>query len=396
MRLSATRILVGSVSLMLLIAGLKRAISIKEYLKRPLSTAVKRCRPAAARGVPWRGVFAAGLAVNCVILRQRGGGGHGLAGGGRGGRGRENQRTISDHCTVKASGDHSVIAPEDIDTVGKIESTIVTAIKRGSEVYNYGDAKGCCQEYIDAMQKVQQLCAENPKFYTVQYTIDKMNMAIRSDDDPNFTDMAWALRRTLEFINSHVKGLKEVYTSTDTERLLFDFSDPTMPSKWYPVNDGVMGGASTSDLRFNSNSKQCTFTGTLSSVNNGGFASLRGAVKERSLTGLTDIEIEAKGDGRIYKLNVIGGPGADMGLVYQKDFKPPKDEFSTTRLSLTDFKPSVMGRSYPDAPPIDSKEIRQIGLMISKVSDSGGATPEFEYGDFRLELKAIRAIKADP
>ena len=52
---------------------------------------------------------------------------------------------------------------------------------------------------------------------------------------------------------------------------------------WNIVNDGVMGGISTSSLSINSNSI-LIFKGYLSLENNGGFASTRMGIKKNSLS----------------------------------------------------------------------------------------------------------------
>lgn len=56
--------------------------------------------------------------------------------------------------------------------------------------------------------------------------------------------------------------------------LLFDFSKDSDLSNWKVVDDGFMGGVSTSDFFLDSNGNG-TFKGTVSTDNNGGFCSVR-------------------------------------------------------------------------------------------------------------------------
>ena len=60
---------------------------------------------------------------------------------------------------------------------------------------------------------------------------------------------------------------------------------------WNIVNDGVMGGISTSSLSINSNSI-LIFKGYLSLENNGGFASTRMGIKKNSLDNVKSFKIK--------------------------------------------------------------------------------------------------------
>ncbi len=56
--------------------------------------------------------------------------------------------------------------------------------------------------------------------------------------------------------------------------LLIDFADPSTVALWNPINDGVMGGVSSSQMRHDP-AGHAVFTGRVSFENNGGFASVR-------------------------------------------------------------------------------------------------------------------------
>lgn len=60
----------------------------------------------------------------------------------------------------------------------------------------------------------------------------------------------------------------------DTSRVLYDFDKPELANNWQIVNDGVMGGRSSSRLTI-SGDGTASFLGDLSLENNGGFASVR-------------------------------------------------------------------------------------------------------------------------
>ena len=79
-------------------------------------------------------------------------------------------------------------------------------------------------------------------------------------------------------------------------RELFDFSSGSAASQWQIVNDGVMGGRSSS--RVEGTGEGIRFSGNLSLANNGGFASMRSRPKELSLKSSDTIVLRVRGDGR--------------------------------------------------------------------------------------------------
>jgi hypothetical protein len=61
---------------------------------------------------------------------------------------------------------------------------------------------------------------------------------------------------------------------------LFKFSTDFKANQWIIVNDGVMGGISTSSIKL-TNTQNGVFSGTVKLENNGGFASVRHSVKNK-------------------------------------------------------------------------------------------------------------------
>jgi len=81
---------------------------------------------------------------------------------------------------------------------------------------------------------------------------------------------------------------------------LLDFSSPEVVRTFRVINDGVMGGMSTS--RLSPASGTLVFEGEVSLENNGGFASFRGPVRFPAES--TALLLTVRGDGRRYKLTV--------------------------------------------------------------------------------------------
>ena len=154
---------------------------------------------------------------------------------------------------------------------------------------------------------------------------------------------------------------------------LLDLSSADVVRTFQVVNDGVMGGASTSRLSLVSGCM--AFEGEVSLENDGGFASFRGPV--RIPVDSTALLLTMRGDGRRYKLTLRldNGPGAAQ---YQAAFVAARD-WKTLRFLPADFQASFRGRAFA-APPLRFGDVRYMGLLIS----------DRQAGPFRIELKEIR------
>ena len=129
-------------------------------------------------------------------------------------------------------------------------------------------------------------------------------------------------------------------------RTLFLFDRPESVAAWSAIDDRVMGGVSRSALRFDP-AGHAVFAGLVSADNNGGFASVRSAVVHRA-SGEFDpeafdaIELDVRGDGRRYKLNLRTDHGFD-GVSYQAGFEPPAGTwthtFKTPRFAFRGWAP---------------------------------------------------------
>ena len=73
-------------------------------------------------------------------------------------------------------------------------------------------------------------------------------------------------------------------------------------NQWRIVNDGVMGGLSSSKAIVKDDN--IIFSGNVSLENNGGFASLRSPVKDYNFEKFSGIEIKIKGDGKRYSMSM--------------------------------------------------------------------------------------------
>ncbi|UCE33019.1 MAG: CIA30 family protein [Burkholderiales bacterium] len=169
------------------------------------------------------------------------------------------------------------------------------------------------------------------------------------------------------------------------DQTLVDFAAPDAVSGWIVINDGVMGGVSTS--RLIARDGFASFEGIVSLENNGGFASTRTArspgqgpspFPDLSARHIEAFVIEARGDGKRYKLTLRTDDGFDA-IQYQAAFEAPR-RWSTIRLPTSAFQARFRGRPVPQAPPLDVHRVRAIGLLIS----------DRQPGPFRLDVRGIR------
>ena len=147
---------------------------------------------------------------------------------------------------------------------------------------------------------------------------------------------------------------------------------------WNIVNDDVMGGISKSYLSLN-DENNLIFSGNVSLRNNGGFASTRMGLDRESLNGIRSFKIKFRGDGNIYKLRVRQN---NRRAAYSSNFKSVKDKWLEVNIPIDDFTPSWRGYSYSSYPAIQTEKISSIGIQIS----------DKQEGEFKLEIKYIKAI----
>lgn len=165
-------------------------------------------------------------------------------------------------------------------------------------------------------------------------------------------------------------------------KAIIDFRNPDS-GYWTIVNDGVMGGRSTSSLGFTDNGT-ATFSGSLSLENNGGFASTRAVFENLDLTGFSGIRLRIKGDGRRYQLRIRTDGNFD-GVAYRSDFDTNAGEWTEVFLPFTGFQPTFRGRVPRGVRPLDLANIRQIGFMLGDQIE----------GPFELEIAWFKAVPAD-
>ncbi len=142
--------------------------------------------------------------------------------------------------------------------------------------------------------------------------------------------------------------------------------------RWQVVNDTVMGGRSSSQLK--RVGEALHFSGRLTS-NGGGFASLRSDRMNLDLAAATSVRLTVKGDGRTYSIRLYA---AGQRVSYQHAFRTVADAWQTVELKIPDFYASWRGRRM-DQGPLAAADIAGIGLILADGTD----------GAFEIEVSSI-------
>ena len=148
--------------------------------------------------------------------------------------------------------------------------------------------------------------------------------------------------------------------------------------RWQVVNDTVMGGRSSSQLK--RVGEALHFSGRLN-TNGGGFASLRSDRMNLDLAAATSVRLTVKGDGRTYSIRLYA---AGQRVSYQHAFRTVADAWQTVELKIPDFYASWRGRRM-DQGPLAAADIAGIGLILADGTD--GAF-EIEVGSIEFDTQA--------
>jgi hypothetical protein len=158
---------------------------------------------------------------------------------------------------------------------------------------------------------------------------------------------------------------------------IFHFSSPDTVSAWASIDDRVMGGCSTSCLRYDPQG-HAIFEGTVRADNNGGFASIRTRAVELNTKIVGAFVLKVNGDGKRYKFNLRMDDNFD-GVTYQTAFVSTAGVWTSVLFPVSQFTATRRGRPVSDAPALNPALVRQMGLMIG----------DRQLGGFSLKVAAI-------
>ena len=146
-------------------------------------------------------------------------------------------------------------------------------------------------------------------------------------------------------------------------KLLLNFDDLDRSGRWMVVNDGVMGGVSSSNLNLHSEG-HLVFKGEVSMEYGGGFASVRTDYENWEIGNFKGFILKVRGDGKTYQFRCRLGNSFD-GVAYRHYFQTNDENWKEILLPFNEFVPTYRGKILKDSSPMDPESIRHLGLMIS-------------------------------
>ncbi|MFC3879722.1 CIA30 family protein [Algoriphagus namhaensis] len=156
--------------------------------------------------------------------------------------------------------------------------------------------------------------------------------------------------------------------------VLVDFSNDPETSRWYIVDDGVMGGRSQGNFSITKKGV-AVFEGTVSLENNGGFSSLRYRLPKTQEITQKSAKLYLKGDGKNYQFRIKRSSRDYHSYIF--DFQT-SGEWEEVIVPLEKMYPAFRGRNLAmEDYPAD--QIEEITFLI------GNKKPE----SFRLEISKI-------
>ncbi|MEM7516876.1 MAG: CIA30 family protein, partial [Planctomycetota bacterium] len=132
----------------------------------------------------------------------------------------------------------SVILPQ-VPELNPVEKVAALAIEKGVPLFNAGQPEACAAIYEVAVEAILQLGAEDLPQSVLENARERLE-ASRHDEDA--TSRAWTLRPALDAFFTSASGAGD-------ERTLISFDPGEAASKWFTLNDDVMGGISQSQFK---------------------------------------------------------------------------------------------------------------------------------------------------
>lgn len=140
----------------------------------------------------------------------------------------------------------------------------------------------------------------------------------------------------------------------------YQFSTDSQLQEWRIVNDGVMGGVSTSAIVRNGEGIGL-FSGHVSLANYGGFASVQRSVKIEGVNTKKYILVRVKGDKKAYEFRLKSNLSQREAYVHRF---VTSGEWETVKLPIADFYPQFRGQRL-EQPNFGFSTIEQISFLIA-------------------------------
>mmetsp|Transcript_7495 Transcript_7495/g.19517 ORF Transcript_7495/g.19517 Transcript_7495/m.19517 type:complete len:227 (-) Transcript_7495:371-1051(-) len=165
---------------------------------------------------------------------------------------------------------------------------------------------------------------------------------------------------------------------------------PRRGLEWGPLDDVIMGGASSSTWEATPTGTG-VWRGSVTSANNGGFAGvrtrpLRPAVDASRFAGL---KVKLTSDSATRFKFIVRDSDDWNGVAWTWCFDAPGGRPVEVTLPFAEAKPTKFAKVLTDAPPLDTARLTALQLTLSKFEFDGGLNPRFKEGDFVVDVEAI-------
>ena len=141
--------------------------------------------------------------------------------------------------------------------------------------------------------------------------------------------------------------------------LVLDFNKEASAKNWTVVNDSVMGGVSSSEMKLDEKGKG-VFEGEVSIENNGGFTLIKKYLSIKFTKEYSKIELRVKGDGKQYQFRIKSN--LEENYWYIQKFTTEND-WDVISLPLASFYPSQRGNRL-SLENFNANQIEAIAFLI--------------------------------
>lgn len=174
-----------------------------------------------------------------------------------------------------------------------------------------------------------------------------------------------------------------IYVSSQTDSdlsngIVMNFNQAEDRERWRITNDGVMGGLSQGQIAHTD--EYLTFSGDISTENNGGFSSVYRPIPTLTPE-ISEAVINVEGDGQTYQLRLVANING-YRVPYKQSFSTVKGQRQQITLSFKDFQASFRGRIISSAPTLAPSMIKELGFLMTKKSP----------GDFALHVYSVKFL----
>lgn len=186
---------------------------------------------------------------------------------------------------------------------------------------------------------------------------------------------------------------KHLVRSRKESQLVVPMATETDLEKWQRLDDVIMGGNSSSELKLSQSGNGFTWKGDLV-VEGGGFCGARSLPNKMDLSAYDGVSLRVKGAGQTLKLNIKTDDLNEPEDTYQATFDVPDGEWATVFLGWHEFVPVKRAKTFPGGPKLNPSSISQFGLVFSRFSFNGFPNPNYIPGSFEIEFECgLKAVK---